>query len=246
MTDRPDEPLRSSDAVDPTDERLSAALDGEGDTEELGASATAARARALESARDLVATPPPALDDVTRRRLLDTARAAGTAHRRDRSRWAGPAAAAAAVVVVVLGGWALVAGLHGPNDSSKGSKAASGASATTAANTGTAPSHSPASGGALGEVSDPERLLAQVRGELHTTADSVQSQAGADKFDALPGARCASTLRVPAGVTPEILGPATFHGASAVVLVGREKARVLVYVLASSDCRLLSAQFFTR
>lgn len=232
MTPTPDEPLPTSDTADPVDERLSAALDGEGETGLLDAPGTAARARALAQARDLLALPPPPLDDVTRRRLLDRARTQGVAPRRRGVRWSVPAAAAALVLVVGLGGWVVVAGLRSSGDSSNGSKAAT--AGTTARAAGNAN---------LGEVSKPERLRREVTGAL--THDSGGAPAAGAGSAAVPGTRCVDTLHVPSGVTPEVLGRATFDGASAVVVIGRESSRILVYVLSSSDCRLLSAQFFT-
>jgi len=235
MNPTPDDPVPTSDAVDPLDERLSAALDGEpiagapgpGDPA-LDSAAAAARGRALAAARDVLATPPPPLDDVTRRRLLDTARAAGPAPRRDRARWLGPAASVAAVLVaVVLGGWGLIAVLHGSSTSSKSSAAGQGAAAMT-----TGPLHLRS----LGEISNPARLLREVRAELARRPSGDRSS--------VPGAACRGTVRVPTDVTLEVLARATFHGAPAVVLVGREPPRTLVYVLATGDCRLLSAQFF--
>src|SRR5207237_4203579 len=47
---------------------------------------------------------------------------------------------------------------------------------------------------------------------------------------------CVSKVPVPAGVTPGLLGTATFHDEPALVIVARHQSRTLVFVVARSDC----------
>jgi hypothetical protein len=184
-------------------------------------------------ARDAIAAPPPPLDDITRRRLVaralaePPARPAHPARRQpDRAPWRVLVAAAAVIVVVGLGGWAVVGSLHTTNE--KGSAGKADVSNTT---TAAAPG--------LGEVSDPHQLLARVRAAL-AGKGSVAPTTNAPTADA----RCIPTLRVPSGVHPRVLGTATYRGAAVVVVVARDGARTLIYVLDQHDCHLLTAQFF--
>jgi hypothetical protein len=236
-------------AVDPLDERLSAALDGhEGTAPEPDARA-AERGRDLAAARDLLALPPPPLDDITRRRLLRTALDASPTSSRPTSermmrRMRGGAVAAAVIAVIALAGWGL-ASLN-QNSSQKASSGKSGASATTGA-PGPVDLH---------DVSNPSVLKRRVQAALGSsaperaptpTALSQPDLAETTVPRANTGApQCLSSVKVPAGDTPEFLGTATFHDAPALVFVAREPSRTLIFVLESSDCRLLSFQFLKR
>jgi len=243
---------------DPTDERLSAELDGAADRD-AGPSDRSpereARARALAAARDLLAVGPSPLDELTRRRLLDAAvddwQRSTRAQPRDRRRLQ-RAGAAAAVLALIAVGAAVLANAGGHSGSSRA--ATNGAAGTT---TPAPPSNHSAAKPArsLREVSNPdvlrrrvETLLRSVAKAPATTAgrssDSFSTSGGADLV--VPGARCASTVRVPAGATPELLGTATFHGAPAVIVIAHDGQRILVFVLAQSDCRPLASQFINR
>jgi hypothetical protein len=236
--------------VDPLDERLSAALDGEptgpGSTP-LDASA-AERERDLAAARDLLAVPPAPLDDLTRRRLVRAALDASPTSSRSSSeralRWVRVGGVAAAVLAVIaLSGWGL-ASLN-QSSSKKGSETEA-ASGTTA----------PAGPVDLNEVSNPDVLKRRVEAALGVSI----APTGPTPTTALPNPqpttesgrgtksvpRCVATVRVPAGDTPELLGTATFHGTPALVVVAREKSRTLIFVVATAGCRLLSFQFLKR
>ena len=130
MTDEPPthptEPAPSDTvaAVDPLDERLSAALDGESAPEESDTDADARRrspSRARD-ARDLLAVPPPPLDDITRRRMLRAAVAVRPqGNTRDLKRLNRIGAAAAVLAVVVAGGLAIKAIGSSANNNGKAS-----------------------------------------------------------------------------------------------------------------------------
>jgi hypothetical protein len=103
-------------------------------------------------------------------------------------------------------------------------------------------------------VSDPAMLKRRVEAALHSQAlldDPAHRYAASEKSDAQadasgpnpPATRCIAKAPVPKGTTPIYLGTATFHGAPAVIVYTRDGVRVLVYVLASTDCRLLTSQF---
>lgn len=247
--DRDPEPVAADAPVDPLDERLSAALDGhetDATFEPLDARGVE-RGRALAAARDLLAVPLEPLDDVTRRRLLRTALDASPTSSRGSSeralRWVrGVAVAAAVLAAIALSGW----GLASLNHNSSSSKGASSANATTA----------PAGPVDLNEVSNPDVLKRRVEaalgvpiaptGPTSTTAVPNPEQTTVSGGNAQLVSRCLSTLRVPAGDTPELLGTATFHGAPALVVIAREKSRTLIFVVATADCRLLTYQFLKR
>jgi hypothetical protein len=242
-------------AVDALDERLSAALDGDATFPEPLDAAGARRRDALEQARDLLAVPPPGLDDLTRRRLLRTAVAAAptstststsTVLTRGRAarRWRAVVVAAAVIAVVALAGVGIASLDTGSNDTS--SKNASRAdSETTARTSGTLDLH---------EISDPSVLRRRVEAALNlsptatTTPPRVGSTTGAPSGSATQTTgtaptRCVSTLEVPKGDTAQFLAIATFHGTPALVVIARDPSRVLVFVVATADCRLLSSQF---
>jgi hypothetical protein len=253
--DRADQTDRTVAAVDPLDERLSAALDGAADpesppVEHSDDTRVAERLRALEASRDLLAIPPPPLDDLTRRRMLRAAIAATgsrTSKRRD-LRWLNRTGIAAALLaLVVLAGWGIKSLDVNSNDGRASSKAAS--SATTRA-TATAPSVLPD----LHEVSDPAVLERRVEAALNTqerTGATAQTDTRAPApsppsttFDRIAPEQdvCVSKVPVPAGVTPGLLGTATFHDEPALVIVARDQSRTLIFVVARSDCRRLSSQ----
>ena len=103
---------------------MSAALDGESAPEESDTDADHAdeRRRALADARDLLAVPPPPLDDITRRRMLRAAIAARPQGRTRDLKWLNRIGAAAAVLaVVVAGGLAIKAIGSSPDDGEKAS-----------------------------------------------------------------------------------------------------------------------------
>jgi hypothetical protein len=264
------DPAEALAPVDPLDERISAALDGAPAPEAPSApgradDANAAdRARAIEAARDLLSIPPPPLDDVTRRRMvrtaLDTATAstsrATTPSSRDRRHWLRVAGVAAALIAVVgAGGWALTTLNHNASRSAPDAKAASGTTGVPSLQSAPVDLH---------EVSNPlvlkQRVLAalgSVNGGSASSGSAAPPEARAPSTTAVPGpgpasttagaaaspARCVSTVRVASGVTPELLGTATYRGAPAIVVIARDRSRTLIFVLASTDCRLLSSQF---
>jgi hypothetical protein len=255
--------------VDALDERISAALDGAAvgearpaDRDDLGR----ARARAIEAARDILAVPPPPLDDLTRRRMVRTAvaaagpapssaaaRSSGTGDRRRGLRVA--VAAAAIVAVVGAGGWALTTLNHSSSKSSTAAKASGTTSAPETARLPAAPVD-------LHEVSNPVVLRQRVEVALGITnrgsASSPQanlpttgSVAGSDAASTTAAptaarvngqASCVSTVHAGNGTTPKLLGTATYRAAPAFVVVVLDRSQTLIYVLASSDCRLLSYQ----
>jgi hypothetical protein len=240
-------------AVDPLDERLSAALDGmwesgsdsgpgtESAPDDLAADTRALeRSRALAAARDLLAIPPPPLDDLTRRRMVRAALAASPPSKHRDLRWLSRVTVAAALLaVVVMAGWALTTL---DNTSSKSSGKVALSPATTAVKETLD----------LQDVSDPLVLERRVRAALRSVSPAGAPQIAGPtpttpsggRADAL--ARCQPTVRVPAGVVPGILGTATYHGQPALVVVARDHSRTWIFVVASTDCRLLSSQFLRR
>jgi len=246
-------------AVDPLDERLSAALDGESPPEpgDTDADDTADRLRALAEARDLLAIPPPPLDDITRRRLLRAAVAdAPRGKARDLRRLNQLGAAAAVLAVVVAGGLAIKAlGSSSENGSKASSGKAAGDSATAATTT-------PGSGSQavlldLHDVSNPAVLKERVAAALGKTAQSgttgdsqtptstAQRTAKPPESDAV--ARCLPTITVAKGADPaRVLADATYNGTPAVVATASGTSGTAVYVVARSDCRLLTYQFLKR
>jgi hypothetical protein len=235
-------------AVDPVDERLSAALDGPADPEAApGAPAEAGggeRAAALAAARDLLAIPPPPLDDLTRRRLVRVALDELPAGRRRERRWATMVAVAAAVLGFIVVSGALIAALN--HQSRSNSKAAQSGGLASRGATGTTNGGAPKPAADLREVSDPAVLRRKVEAALRSKTPPFATENGPTSraaADSVAGAHCLSTVRLPAGATSGLLGNATFHGAPAVIVVGRDGPRVLIYVLANNDCRLLTSQF---
>jgi len=167
-------------------------------------------------------------------------------------------AAAAVLAVVVIGGATLKALDNGSDNHSKSSSASkSAASATTAV--------PPSSSRDLHEISDPEVLRSRVESLLRaapaptaahrstqstsvaadgsTGASTERSKDNAESSAGVVGTNCLSSVRVPAGATPSVLADATFDGAPAVVVVAHDGPRILIYVLAKNDCRLLTSQF---
>jgi hypothetical protein len=58
------------------------------------------------------------------------------------------------------------------------------------------------------------------------------------------GVQCLSTITVAKGATPaRVLADATYKGAPAIVAIAANDSGTAVYVLAKSDCRLLTYQF---
>jgi len=183
----------------------------------------------LARAREAIAAPPPPLDDMTRRRLVTRALAESAPRRSARppNRWPALLAAAAAVAVVALGGWALLSSGHGAKSNEAASKGA-------ALNTTTAPRpHS-----ALGDVSEPDRLLARVRAALRAEPTGTPTTSGA-----AADSRCSDSVTTPNGAAAQTFGTATYRGAPAVVLVVHDGRETLIYVLDQRDCRLLTSQF---
>lgn len=258
----PDEDRASEvGSVDPRDVRLSAELDGAAASATPGTALEPAstgdgddahiveRRRELAVARDLLAIPPPPLDDITRRRLVRAALAeAPAARRRDRSMLTRAGVAAAVLAVLVAGGVTLKAVTNSGNVF----HTASGDKSSKAATASTGPAGSATD---FRELSDPLVLRSRVERALRdppasTTAAAPltggENSTQGDTTAALkvPLGNCAATVRVPAGATPTVLGDGTFHGAPAIVLVAHNGGRTLIFVVARADCRLLTSQFF--
>jgi hypothetical protein len=264
------DPAEDAPAVDPLDERLSAELDGAAapdptgtdptgteasgdDDEQVDDVHTDGRRRELASARDLLSIPPPPLDDVTRRRLLRAALSeAPGARRRDLHALNRVGVAAAVLAVVVAGGLTLKALTHSPNGvrTAAKSEADKSASATTNAATGTKRD--------FGEISDPQVLKRRVEaslkgaqapttgapGNASTTVPRPTDSETSNLASRFALGKCDATIRVPAGATPTVLGDGTFDGVPATIIVAHDGGRTLIYVVARSDCRLLTSQFF--
>jgi hypothetical protein len=245
-----------------TDEAVSALLDGELDAfaADHGTTETEARSRleawpgfearrrAFADARQAVATPAPALDDVMRRRLVRTAvDAAPTPAAASRSRvWTVVGAAAAALLVVV--GIGLAINVSG-DDSSRSSDSASSA--------GVAPDlHGDI--GDVGDLSGPDALRAVLTGKRDAkTAESgaggADSSGGATSdqsgdapapalnesqarasASALPPDQCAAKL---AGTRPvTFVGTGTYRGIPVTVIGLTEGGRVIAFLVPSNDC----------
>jgi hypothetical protein len=253
MTDEPSthptEPAEPS-AVDPLDERLSAALDDEAapghpDTDTaVDAGPVDDRRRALAEARDLLAVPPPRLDDITRRRIVRNAIAERPqAKTRDLTRLNRVGAAAAVLAVVVAGGLAINSIGSSSND-----RASMTASDKAASGTTSAPEAAPF---ALRDVSDPEVLKERVAAALDANdngaptagSETTTSRSNANT-DSGAAARCLTTITVSKDATaPRLLADATFKGTPALVAIATNKSGTAVYVLAKNDCRLLTYQF---
>jgi hypothetical protein len=249
-----------------TDEAVSALLDGE-----LGAFAadhatTEAHARtrleawpgfearrtALEAASAAVATTAPALDELTRRRLVANATASGPAAapspRRSRV-WTAVGAAAVALVVVVGIGLAIDAG----DDSSSPSDSASSAGGVTPDLRGDI--------GNVGDLSGPDALRALLSGERTAKAEAGDARdadnttggggatsdqsgnapvpaTGESKARAvappLPPDQCAAKL---AGTRPvTFVGTGTYRGVPVTVIGLTEGGRVIAFLVPSNDC----------
>jgi hypothetical protein len=240
-------------AVGPLDERLSAELDGEA-TPEPGDAADDAdpgadeRRRALTDARDLLAVPPPPLDDVIRRRMVRAAVAERVqGETRDRRRLNQIGKAAALLAVIVAGGLAIKALGNSSENGSKSSSMA-GSSGTT-----TAPAAAPFD---LRDVSNPkvlqQRVAAALRAKVSTTSGRAPATTGVSAIPnqndtARDDSRCLSTVTRSQGAGPlRVLADATYKGAPAVIAVATNDSGTAVYVLARSDCRLLTYQFLKR
>jgi hypothetical protein len=232
----------------------------------------AERARELTAARDLLAVPPEPLDELARRKLVRAAMSATSeeasgpasefaSRARDRRRLRSAGIAAAVIAVVGLGSWAAASLNH--NSNSSATRAAAGARAG-----GTLGSPLVLHEVDLHEVSNPLVLKRRVEAALHAASAGTAPQvpeagpaAGGVTSTTVPAAgvgttattgasdiagqesRCLATVQTPAGATPQILGPATFHGAPAFVIVARNGSGTTVIVLDESDCRLLTSQF---
>jgi hypothetical protein len=250
-------------AVDPLDARLSAALDGESvpesidaDNDDTSNEGTAHRRRALAQARDLLAVPPPPLDDITRRRLLRAAVVeAPRGKARDVRRLNRLGAAAAVLAVVVAGGLAIKAlGSNSENGSKASGKGAGGNATALTTAPGAGPRARPLD---LHDVSDPavlkQRVTAALGGaaQFGATGDSTSPSSTAQKSPRAPDsdsvARCLPTITVAKGATPaRALADATYNGTPAVVATASSTSGTAVYVVARSDCRLLTYQFLRR
>ena len=207
MNGRPPSPDRARDA-ELIDELLSAALDGELDAAagDLGLTPAAARAlveenadrgSALGAAQDRLAEAPPALDEVTRRRLVSGAAAAvagpgaaaGAAAVR-RRRWL-VAAAGAAAALTLFGAVAALVGmsLHGDDAGDAASGGRSSESADTSA--ALAPTAD------LGEVSDPAVLRALLDESAAATRQATGSGDRSNASDPLAeGAEAYTTTEI--------------------------------------------------
>jgi len=240
---------------DDTDEALSALLDGE-----LGAFAserdlTEAEARArldgwpgsearlaeLEGARAVVRTPVPALDDLTRRRLVHNAtstRATSATTRAGSSRsWAAIVAIAAAGLLVLAGIGVAVSSLSGGGGDNNASSRAGDAARTA----------SPLRGdvGDLGDITSPAALRALLDRRASTGSESADStttappSAASGPADTTPGPAvnpqaCAQTLAGTGTLT--FTGTGTYRGAPVTIFGIKESGRTIVFVVSSTDC----------
>ena len=239
-------------AVDPLDERLSAELDGESTPEPVGAVDVAEaeaddRRRALGAARDLLAVAPPALDDVTRRRMVRAAVAVGPHGRpRDLTWLTRIGKVAAALAVVVAGGLAIKALANSSGPSYKASGGAGKASSPTTMAVRAAPFD-------LHDVSNPDvlkRRVAAALGALGVTTSTAAAPLTAPLPEQPTSAadnspdRCLATVPHAKGApAARVLAEATYKGTPAIVAVVTNGDGTAVYVLARSDCRLLTYQF---
>jgi hypothetical protein len=256
----PSEPPFGAD----TDEAVSALLDGElgAFAADHGTTEADARARleawpglderraAYVDARAAVATPAPALDDVTRRRLVRNAadaRAMPAAEPRRSRRWTVVGAAAAALVVVIGIGLAINASSDDGGTSSSDSAASSA---------GRVASDLHGDSGDVGDLSTPGALRAVLTGrrvaktgpegaDNATGGSATSDQSGTapqsgDQFQArsaappLPPAQCAVQL---AGTRPvTFVGTGTYRGAPVTVIGLTERGRVIAFLVPSNDC----------
>jgi hypothetical protein len=248
---------------DATDEAISALLDGElgafaadhGTTEAEARAAldawpgTPARLDALSRSREAVGTPVPALDEITRRRLVGAALPAAAAapsptRGPSRGTWFGVAAAAVTLLVVIAVG-SMVLSDNG-DDAADRSQTAAGA-----------PPAARGELGDLGDVTDPATLRALLGdpGADRTREQAVGSGGAESSFDddaappsaAARGAQdldanraavdpdaCAAQL---AGARPtRFTGTGTYQG-RAVVVVGLDRGgRTIAFVVPLDDC----------
>lgn len=239
-------------AVDPLDERLSAELDGESTPEPVDAvdvaeADTDARRRALAAARDLIAVPPPALDDVTRRRMVRAAIAVRPHGQPRDLTWLNRiGAVAAGLAVIVAGGLAIKALANSSGPSNKASSGAGKESSATTEAVHAVPFD-------LHDVSNPDVLKRRVAAALGalgvTTSTAAAPQTARPPKQPTSAAdnsaeRCLATVPLPKGATASrVLADATYKGTPAIVAVATNGNGTAVYVLARSDCRLLTYQF---
>jgi hypothetical protein len=248
-----------------TDEALSALLDGElgAFASDHGISETEARDRleswpdlatrraAFEAARGAVRAPTPALDDVTRRRLVRTASEAlpgssGTTAPRSRS-WARTVVVAAAGLVVVAGIGFAVSTMGGDDASMSSGDSAGSASTAGEALRGDV--------GDLGDVTSPEDLRALLdRREAAARADDSSEQpedapapqsatpstsAGTEggAFDRLSSVSPEACARQLAGRREVVFtGTGTYDTVPVTIIGITERGRSIVFVVPSTDC----------
>jgi hypothetical protein len=239
MSDDSMNPQRDPSAPDPAlDDAVSAFLDGEPvDDATRARPEFAGRLAELALARDALgaAEPVPALDDVTRRRLVRTAVDAAADDRDARtSTWMrrlGPLGAAAAVLAVVVGLGALVVSggddsdstaVSSEDSSSDDSGGGAGAESATPDAVGGAPSDL----GDLGDVSDLDALAAEVRDASRGAGDLDATQA------TLP---CTEEITALEPGPIVATGTGTFEGRPAVVVVTTDAAGEQVVLVATTD-----------
>ena len=237
------------------DTAISADLDGELDAlcadlavdpeivrAQLAAPAATARRAELAAARDALATPVPALNELTRRRLVEGARSeadldttiparSGGSGDSDRSRhWWTVLGGAAAAVLVVVGILALA------NQGDDGSASKSSGSSTAGAPTGD-----------LGDVGNLDQRqvdgLVKGGGSTGTGQDSAASQSSpaaegftedARKVPAARVAECAAGFASEGTVRFRASGD--FQGQPAVIIGVDTDTRTIVFVVAADDC----------
>jgi hypothetical protein len=247
-----------------TDEAVSALLDGElaAFASDHGTTEADVRARleawpgfadrraALGGADAAIATPVPALDDVTRRRLVRAAgdaRAATAVPPRGGRVWKVVGAVAAALVIVVGIGLAIDAAGDGGDRASD--------SAASSARTAAPDLHGDL--GDVGDLSGPGALRALLTGtraeksertgSTSPSADATRDQSGgapapanADGFAARSSKparspdQCAAQLAGNRPVT--FVGTGTYRGRPATVVGLTEGGRVIAFVVPSDDC----------
>jgi hypothetical protein len=241
MSDDPMNPQRDPAGPDPIDldEAVSAFLDGEPvDDATRARPEFADRLAELTLARDALgdAEPVPALDDLTRRRLVRTAVDAaaddGDARTATWMRRLGPLGAAAAVLAVVVGLGALVVSGGDDSDSTAvtsadSSRDDSGGGAGAESATPDAVGGAPSDLGDLGDVSDLDALAGEV--EAQTTAR--EGDLGAAEL-ALP---CAAEITAVAPGPIVATGTGTFEGRPAAVVVTTDATGEQVVLVATTD-----------
>lgn len=244
-----------------TDEAVSALLDGElagfasdHDTTEADAhdrlvawSGFPERRAALAAAAATVATPVPALDDVTRRRLVRNAsaeRPAPASESRGSRTWKILGAAAVALVVVIGIGLAINAAGDGDGRSSDSASSAGPVAPDLRGNIGD-----------VGDLSSPDALRALLSGKAapKTAPEGADATSGAgsaadaqsrstpapqlysrSSAPALPPDQCAAKLAASRPVT--FVGTGAYQGAPVTVVGLTERGRVIVFVVPSNDC----------